>query len=169
MGTTARVAAFDRWIRSSFRDMNTELEEIYFAQDNRSFVQPVGGSIKAQLLEEGKRYIIDLLKEGNTDEGFDENFALLGDVGLYMGACRRHELTEPSREQRSPLHRALPPATLPPTTMRNLENTKPLLRWRRNICSWNTTRGVFWHTSAQPTPWSASCRWGSRTRLPGTC
>ena len=106
MGTTARVAAFDRWIRSSFRDMNTELEEIYFAQGNRSFVQPVGGPIKAQLLEEGKRYIIDLLKEGNTDEGFDENFALLGDVGLYMGACRRHELTEPSREQRSPLFEA---------------------------------------------------------------
>ncbi len=106
MGTTARVAAFDRWIRSSFKDMNTELEEIYFAQDNRSFVQPVGGSIKAQLLEEGKRYIIDLLREGNTDEGFDENFALLGDVGLYMGACRRHELTEPSRETRSPLFEA---------------------------------------------------------------
>jgi len=106
MGTTARVAAFDKWIRSSFRDMNTELEEIYFAQENRSFVAPVGGSIKEQLLEEGRRYIIDLLQEGNTDEGFDENFALLGDVGLYMGACRRHELTEPSREQRSPLFEA---------------------------------------------------------------
>jgi len=106
MGTTAKVAAFDRWIRSSFKDMNTELEEIYFAQENRAFVQPVGGAIKSQLLEEGRRYIADLLQEGNTDEGFDQNFALLGDVGLYMAACRRHELTEPSRETRSPLFEA---------------------------------------------------------------
>ncbi len=103
MGTTAKVADFDRWIRTSFIDMNTELEEIYFAQDNRAAVQSVGDPIKMRLLEEGKRHIAGLLSEGNTDEGFDQNFALLGDVGLYMGACRRHEITEPSRERTSPL------------------------------------------------------------------
>lgn len=103
MGTTAKVAAFDNWIRTSFREMNTELEEIYFAQDNRAAVQAVGGSVKAELMEEGKRHIVGLLKEGNTDEGFDQNFDLLGNVGLYMGACRRHEITEPSRERTSPL------------------------------------------------------------------
>ena len=31
------------------------------------------------------------------DEGFD-NADLLGNVGLYMAACRRHEITEPSRK-----------------------------------------------------------------------
>jgi hypothetical protein len=103
MGTTAKVAAFDGWIRTSFRDMNTELEEIYFAQDNKAAVQSVGGPIKSRLQEEGRNHIAGLLHEGNTDEGFDQGFALLGNVGLYMGACRRHEITEPSRERTSPL------------------------------------------------------------------
>ncbi|MGS0730221.1 monodechloroaminopyrrolnitrin synthase PrnB family protein, partial [Shewanella sp. 0m-11] len=44
--------------------------------------------------------------EGNTDEGFDHAFDLLGNVGLYMAACRRHEITEPSRETVSPLTEA---------------------------------------------------------------
>jgi hypothetical protein len=44
-----------------------------------------------------------LLAEGNTDQGFDRAFDLLGNVGLFMAACRRHEITEPSRETTSPL------------------------------------------------------------------
>ena len=40
--------------------------------------------------------------EGNTDEGFDRAFDLLGNLGLYMASLRRHELTNPAREQRSP-------------------------------------------------------------------
>ena len=100
---TSNVAAFDGWIRSSFKEMNTELEEIYFAQENRAAVQSVGDSTKKQLVEEGRSFIVRLLDEGNTDQGFDKGFDLLGNVGLYMGACRRHEITEPSRETRSPL------------------------------------------------------------------
>ena len=103
MVVTSNVAAFDGWIRSSFKEMNTELEEIYFAQENRAAVQSVGDSTKKQLVEEGRSYIVRLLDEGNTDQGFDKGFDLLGNVGLYMGACRRHEITEPSRETRSPL------------------------------------------------------------------
>jgi len=103
METTAKVSAFDHWIRNRFADLNTELEEIYFAQENRAAVQGVGDTLKNQLLEEGKSHIAGLLQEGNTDEGFDRGFDLLGNVGLYMGACRRHEITEPSREQTSPL------------------------------------------------------------------
>ena len=86
--------------------MNTELEETYFAQDNKAAVQSVGDTIKKQLVEEGRGLIINLLDEGNTDEGFDKGFDLLGNVGLYMGACRRHEITEPSRENKSPLTEA---------------------------------------------------------------
>ncbi len=103
MTITTNVAAFDSWIRTGFREINTELEEIYFAQENRAAVQNVGDSIKKQLVEEGRSYILHLLDEGNTDEGFDSGFDLLGNVGLYMGACRRHEITEPSRENKSPL------------------------------------------------------------------
>jgi hypothetical protein len=104
MGITSNVASFDHWIRSSFVEMNTELEGIYWAQENKADVQSGGDEIKQKLLEEGRSHIIPLLDEGNTDEGFDSNFDLLGNVGLYMAACRRHELTEPSREHTSARH-----------------------------------------------------------------
>ncbi|MDP5052289.1 MAG: DUF1864 family protein [Congregibacter sp.] len=94
---------FDEWIRSSFIAINTELEELYFAQDDPAQVGADGESLRQLLHDEGRSHITGLHNEGNTDEGFDAAFSLLGNVGLYMGACRRHELTEPSREQSSPL------------------------------------------------------------------
>ncbi len=100
---TENVRAFDEWIRSRFLELNTELEELYFAQSNRASVEGIGGTLKEQLVDEGRRFIVRLLEEGNTDEGFDRTFALLGNVGFYMGACRRHEITEASRERSSPL------------------------------------------------------------------
>ncbi len=106
MGITSNVATFDRWIRTNFVEMNTELEGVYWAQENKADVASGGAEIKQQLLEEGRGHIIPLLDEGNTDEGFDDNFDLLGNVGLYMAACRRHELTEPTRERTSPLKEA---------------------------------------------------------------
>ena len=106
MGTTSNVVSFDHWIRSSFVEMNTELEGVYWAQDNRADVSAGGDSVKQQLLEGGRSHMIVLLDEGNTDEGFDNNFDLLGNVGFYMAACRRHDLTEPSRERTSPLREA---------------------------------------------------------------
>ncbi len=106
MGITTNVAIFDQWIRTSFVEINTTLEGIYWAQDNRADVSAGGGKVKQQLLEEGRSHLSVLLGEGNTDEGFDSNFGLLGNVGLYMAACRRHELTEPSRERTSPLKEA---------------------------------------------------------------
>jgi len=100
---TNNVTAFDNWIRTSFVEMNTELENLYFAQQEPSRVEGVGDDIKQALLEEGRSLIGNLLEEGNTDEGFDRGFDLLGNVGFYMAACRRHDLTEPSRERKSPL------------------------------------------------------------------
>jgi len=97
------VAAFDEWIRGSFVEINTELENLYFGQEDRADTGLADDNIKNTLVEEGRSYIIDLLAEGNTDEGFDQAFSLLGNVGLYMAACRRHDITEPSRETRSPL------------------------------------------------------------------
>jgi hypothetical protein len=55
------------------------------------------------LLRRGNEQIEVLLKEGNTDDGFDQGFDLLGNVGFFMAACRRHGLTDPARESRSPL------------------------------------------------------------------
>jgi len=101
--TTPRVAAFDAWIRGRFIELNTQLEDVYATQENRANVAGVGGDLKSALHDEGRELIIPLIEEGNTDEGFDRAFELLGNVGYYMAACRRHEITEPSRERTSPL------------------------------------------------------------------
>lgn len=98
--------AFDRWIRTAFVEMNTELENLYFARDDRADLRGVGDGIKAALRDEGQAHVGALLAEGNTGEGFDSAFGVLGNVGLYMGALRRHELTNPDLEERSPFPEA---------------------------------------------------------------
>ncbi len=103
---TDNTNAFDRWIRTRFIELNTELEEIYFVREQRAVVRGVGGASKQTLVREGHELIVRLLDEGNTDEGFDSGFEVLGNVGLYMGACRRHEVTEPSGESLLPLKEA---------------------------------------------------------------
>ena len=99
---TTRAEDFEQWIRTSFVEMNTELEELYFAQSDRSAVIGHGDPIKAALCDEGRVYVAQLLAEGNTGDGFDSAFGVLGSVGMYLAALRRHELTNPAREDRSP-------------------------------------------------------------------
>jgi hypothetical protein len=106
MQMSARAEAFDRWIRGAFVAINTELEELYFRQDDRSRVEGVGDPLKARLRDEGHVHVIALLEEGNTGDGFASAFNVLGNVGLYLGALRRHELTNPAREERSPFPEA---------------------------------------------------------------
>jgi hypothetical protein len=103
---SARAAAFDRWIRSAFVEMNTELENLYFAQRDRADVRSQGAAAKAQLRDEGHVHVVALLAEGNTGDGFESGFGVLGNVGMYLAALRRHELTNPAREERSPFPEA---------------------------------------------------------------
>ncbi|WP_440875393.1 PrnB family protein [Thalassotalea sp. PLHSN55] len=103
---TATVKKLDQWIRGEFKELNTRLDNIYFDQDDRSDVnlQPqLTKPLTKKLTDTGQALISDVLKEGNTDNGFDSGYDLLGNVGIYMAACRRHEITEPSREKKSPL------------------------------------------------------------------
>ena len=100
---TINSRAFDDWIRTRFCDLNSQLEDLYWQQDDKANVHGVGDEIKRTLEAEGRDLIVPLLDEGNTDNGFDNAFDLLGNVGLYMAACRRHEITEPSQEVTSPL------------------------------------------------------------------
>ena len=81
------VEAFDAWIRSTFVELNTALEDAYFAQDDRANVDGVGDALKRQILDEGRVFVRALADEGNTDEGFDQAFDVLGDLGLYMACC----------------------------------------------------------------------------------
>jgi hypothetical protein len=103
---SSRAEAFEHWIRTSFIQMNTALEELYFAQANRSEVIGRGDSIKAALRDEGHGFVAALLAEGNTGDGFESGFGVLGSVGMYLAALRRHELTNPVREERSPFPEA---------------------------------------------------------------
>ena len=103
---SARADAFEHWIRTSFVQMNTQLENLYFAQENREQVIGCGEPIKASLRDEGHAFVVALLAEGNTGDGFDSAFGVLGTVGMYLGALRRHELTNPAREERSPFREA---------------------------------------------------------------
>lgn len=98
--------AFDRWIRDPFVAMNSALEGLYFAQDNRANVDGVGDDIKRMLCDDGNQHIVALWREGNTGDGFESAFGVLGNVGLYLAAMRRHELTNPAREERSPFREA---------------------------------------------------------------
>jgi monodechloroaminopyrrolnitrin synthase PrnB-like protein len=106
MQVSTRAEAFDRWIRGPFVELNTELEEQYFRQADRAQVEGIGDSLKATLRDEGHVHIVGLLKEGNTGDGFRSAFNVLGNVGLYLAALRRHELTNPAREERSPFPEA---------------------------------------------------------------
>jgi hypothetical protein len=101
-----RAEQFDHWIRTAFVQMNTELENLYFAQERRAQVIGIGDPIKAALRDEGREHVIELRDEGNTGDGFESAFGVLGNVGLYLGALRRHELTNPAREERSPFPEA---------------------------------------------------------------
>ncbi len=103
---SANAQAFDRWIRGPFVAINTELDELYFARPDRADVEGVGGSLKIRLRDEGHQHVLALWHEGNTGDGFETAFGVLGNVGMYIGALRRHELTNPAREERSPFREA---------------------------------------------------------------
>src|SRR5258708_19790843 len=109
---TANSELFDRWVRGPFVQMNTELENLYFAQRNRAGVIGIGDAIKSRLRDEGKVHVVALLAEGNTGDGFENAFNVLGNVGMYLAALRRHELTNPPRAERSPFAEA-PPLSFP--------------------------------------------------------
>ncbi|MGL5667523.1 MAG: monodechloroaminopyrrolnitrin synthase PrnB family protein, partial [Shewanella sp.] len=81
---TYNTEAFDEWIRSRFVELNSQLEQLYYQQSDRANVQDIGTELKQTLESEGRELIKALLDEGNTDEGFDSAFDLLGNVGLYM-------------------------------------------------------------------------------------
>ncbi len=51
-------------------------------------------------------HVVALLAEGDTGDGFATAFGVLGNVGMYLAALRRHELTNPAREEKSPFPQA---------------------------------------------------------------
>jgi Domain of unknown function (DUF1864) len=95
--------AFDQWIRGRFVELNTTLEEVYFQEEDRQAIEGVGGDEKRALHDEGRELIAEVLQHADLHRSFDDDFDLLGNVGLYMGACERHGITQIGRDARSPL------------------------------------------------------------------
>ena len=71
---TPNSRSFDHWIRNRFVELNTELEVLYSNQIERTNIESIGNDLKIAQENEGRKIIITLISEGNTDEGFDNAF-----------------------------------------------------------------------------------------------
>jgi hypothetical protein len=108
---TAAVHRFDTWIRGRFRELNTELEELYVAGQCGGAIRDVGRAQKAALFREGQAHIAQLSAESigrraesaapcalfaSDDDEHDGHYDLLGSLGFYLAARARHALDEAS-------------------------------------------------------------------------
>ena len=100
------IEQFDGWIRHRFKDLNTQLEERYFGQDDPADVMRPEHVEQQMLHDEGLGHIQAILTAATLPSDEAAAYDLLGNVGLYMAALRRHELSNPDREQRSPFAQA---------------------------------------------------------------
>lgn len=88
-------AAFDDWIRHRFPEINTELEEHYFANiDNPGVDAAAIEQLQHALLSEGRSKVTEVVAENALPTEFTPAFYLLGNVGLFMAACRRHDISD---------------------------------------------------------------------------
>lgn len=80
-----------QWIRNKFVELNSKLEDLYWESNDRSSTES-GAELQAELLSEGEVLIAALTIDDLTGPDFDARFDLLGDVGMFMSAVRRHEV-----------------------------------------------------------------------------
>ncbi|GIG67927.1 monodechloroaminopyrrolnitrin synthase PrnB family protein [Phytomonospora endophytica] len=79
------LAAYDAWLRSRFTDLNTGLEEAYFAARD----DQIAGhdAAKDAILREGAALIARI---GDIPHDDGDRYKLLGAVGFHLAACARH-------------------------------------------------------------------------------
>lgn len=93
MRLTPAMERLDRWMRTSFVDANTLLEEAYFAEgrdvlDGRADLD----AVKTAQVREGAELVARVADEDRLPTDPDGRYELLGMVGYVLGACRRHEV-----------------------------------------------------------------------------
>lgn len=93
MRSDSHIVRLDGWLRTTFADHNTALEEAYFAAGVEFLDDPALDAHKRAVLHEGAAHAgaIDVLGERAADR-----YELLGMVGFVLGACRRHEVEDPA-------------------------------------------------------------------------
>ncbi|WP_232660970.1 monodechloroaminopyrrolnitrin synthase PrnB family protein [Pseudonocardia sp. TRM90224] len=80
---------FDAWIRGGLVDLNTELEEAYFAARATILHGDELDRIKQTIAGDGAKLVGEITA---LPAGSAERYELLGLVGHYLSACRRHEV-----------------------------------------------------------------------------
>ena len=84
---------FERWLRAEFVDMNTELEQAYFdARCEIVFDRAELDRTRRAILRDGAGLIARIAEMHQVGSDTGEQYQLLGAVGFYLAACRRHEV-----------------------------------------------------------------------------
>jgi hypothetical protein len=84
----ARIARLDDWLRTTFVELNTRLEEAYFAAGAEFLDDPGLRSDKHQILTEGAEVAGGI---NDLPARAADRYELLGMIGFVLGSCRRHE------------------------------------------------------------------------------
>lgn len=93
MAHPAIACEFDRWLDGEFVELNTELEEAYFA----AHVEVVNGNPdldarKEAILFDGVKLAAGILDAGALPDDPVERYTLLGSVGGFLASVRRHQV-----------------------------------------------------------------------------
>lgn len=88
---TTAADGFEGWLRRDFVELNTELEEAYFTARSEILVdRPDLEDTKRELVRAGGELIARVVADYTPDAAVRERYRLLGAVGFYLAACRRH-------------------------------------------------------------------------------
>jgi hypothetical protein len=88
------VTDFNRWLATDFADTNTSLEEAYFAARAEIVYDDTDLDQRKRALRDDGAALVTRIGDAEGDP-----YDLLGAVGLYLAACRRHEVEAPEAAQ----------------------------------------------------------------------
>ncbi|MBB4910805.1 monodechloroaminopyrrolnitrin synthase PrnB family protein [Actinophytocola algeriensis] len=89
------VTDFTRWLSTEFTAANTGLEGAYFAAGQEIVYDDHDLDQRKRALRDDGATLVTRIGTTSTDNPYD----LLGAVGLYLAACRRHEVDAPEAAQ----------------------------------------------------------------------
>jgi hypothetical protein len=90
------VTDLTRWLHTEFVDVNTELTEAYFTARAEIVYEVADLDQRKNALRDDGAALVTRLADHDAEAG---GYELLGAVGLYLAACRRHEVDVPARAQ----------------------------------------------------------------------
>jgi hypothetical protein len=85
------ITRLDQWLRGGFVQINTQLEEAYFAERVDVITRRTDlDALKAQLLRQGGA-LMESVAAASLPADAAGKYAVLGMIGHYLAACQRHE------------------------------------------------------------------------------